>query len=163
MYWMLPLTKMLLAMQLLSFQKAFNGVDIDLRNSPEARAEQVLRCDELQDSLWEMCDQRMSDNDAQLHTLMCALPSILASMPTLLCIQAAVSTLLSNVCHAQKQTQVPTDNTQVCRLLCSDRASAHHSLTGCDHAWTCTTHTSAVLAHDTWRPTELPSVLPVDC
>lgn len=57
------------AVQLLTFQKAFNGVDIDLRSSPEAKAELMLRCDELQDVLWELCDQRMNDNDAQLRTL----------------------------------------------------------------------------------------------
>ncbi|KAL0048541.1 hypothetical protein WJX82_005372 [Trebouxia sp. C0006] len=51
------------------FQKAFNGLDIDLRGSPEARAELLLRCDELQDALWEVCDQRMNDNEAQLRTL----------------------------------------------------------------------------------------------
>lgn len=79
--WIQQFTEILLALQLLSFQKAFNGVDIDLRNSPEARAELVLRCDELQDSLWEMCDQRMNDNDAQLHTLMYAFPSISPLMP----------------------------------------------------------------------------------
>lgn len=58
-----------LLLQLLSFQKAFNGVDIDLRSSPEAKAELMLRCDELQDALWDMCDQRMNDNEAQLRTL----------------------------------------------------------------------------------------------
>ena len=56
-------------MQLEDFQKAFNGLDIDLRGSPEARAELLLRCDELQDALWEVCDQRMNDNEAQLRTL----------------------------------------------------------------------------------------------
>ena len=61
-------------MQLLSFQKAFNGVDIDLRSSPEAKAELMLRCDELQDALWEMCDQRTNDNDAQLRTLRYSAP-----------------------------------------------------------------------------------------
>jgi len=55
--------------QLEDFQKAFNGLDIDLRGSPEARAELLLRCDELQDALWEVCDQRMNDNEAQLRTL----------------------------------------------------------------------------------------------
>ena len=55
--------------QLEDFQKAFNGLDIDLRGSPEARAELLLRCDELQDALWEVCDHRMNDNEAQLRTL----------------------------------------------------------------------------------------------
>ena len=63
------MTNKLHAVQLLTFQKAFNGVDIDLRSSPEAKAELMLRCDELQDALWELCDQRMNDNDAQLRTL----------------------------------------------------------------------------------------------
>lgn len=56
-------------LQLSAFQKDFNGLDIDLRGSPEAGAELLLRCNELQDALWELCDQRMNDNDAQLRTL----------------------------------------------------------------------------------------------
>lgn len=56
-------------LQLSAFQKDFNGLDIDLRSSPEARAELLLRCNELQDALWEICDQRMNDNEAQLRTL----------------------------------------------------------------------------------------------
>lgn len=56
-------------LQLSAFQRDFNGLDIDLRGSSEARAELLLRCNELQDALWELCDQRMNDNDAQLRTL----------------------------------------------------------------------------------------------
>ena len=64
-----PERSLLCGVQLEDFQKAFNGLDIDLRGSPEARAELLLRCDELQDTLWEVCDQRMNDNEAQLRTL----------------------------------------------------------------------------------------------
>lgn len=64
-----PERSLLCAVQLEDFQKAFNGLDIDLRSSPEARAELLLRCDELQDALWEVCDQRMNFNEAQLRTL----------------------------------------------------------------------------------------------
>ena len=56
-------------MQVEAFQEAFNGLDIDLRGSAEAQAELLLRCDELQDALWEVCDQRMNDNEAQLRSL----------------------------------------------------------------------------------------------
>lgn len=64
-----PEWSLLCDVQLEHFQKAFNGLDIDLRGSPEARAELLLRCDELQDALWEVCDQRMNANEAQLRTL----------------------------------------------------------------------------------------------
>lgn len=55
--------------QLADFQKAFNGVDVDLRGSPETRGELLLRCNELQDVLWELCDQRMDDSQAKLSIL----------------------------------------------------------------------------------------------
>ena len=55
--------------QLTDFQKAFNGVDVDLRGSPETRGELLLRCSELQDALWELCDQRMDDSQAKLSIL----------------------------------------------------------------------------------------------
>lgn len=64
-----PEWSLLCGVQMEDFQKTFNGLDIDLRGSPEARAELLLRCDELQDALWEVCDQRMNDNEAQLRTL----------------------------------------------------------------------------------------------
>ena len=56
-------------LQLSAFQKDFNGLDMDLRGSPEARSELLLRCNELQDALWDMCDQRMNNNEGQLRAL----------------------------------------------------------------------------------------------
>ena len=56
-------------MQLADFQKAFNAVDVDLRGSPETCGELLLRCNELQDALWELCDQRMDDSQAKLSIL----------------------------------------------------------------------------------------------
>ena len=68
--------------QLADFQKAFNGVDVDLRGSPEARGELLLRCNELQDVLWELCDQRMDDSQAKLSILKYAAVTDLAEIFT---------------------------------------------------------------------------------
>eukprot|EP00951_Prasinocladus_malaysianus_P039083 scaffold434392_cov24-Prasinocladus_malaysianus.AAC.1 len=50
---------------LAEFQQAFNGVDGDLRKRPEVIAELLLRADELRDALWDVCDKRLEENEAE--------------------------------------------------------------------------------------------------
>ncbi len=47
------------------FLTAFNGVEGDLRVSKEARAELLLRCEELRDALWSLCDKKTEEAEAQ--------------------------------------------------------------------------------------------------
>ncbi|GLC51118.1 hypothetical protein PLESTB_000467700 [Pleodorina starrii] len=47
------------------FLAAFNGVEADLRGSREARGELMLRCEELRDQLWALCDRKMEEAEAQ--------------------------------------------------------------------------------------------------
>ncbi|QDZ23339.1 hypothetical protein A3770_10p58570 [Chloropicon primus] len=43
------------------FQKKFNSIDDDLRRRREAKAELLLRSDELCDTLWDICDKRKKE------------------------------------------------------------------------------------------------------
>ena len=45
----------------LEFQKKFNSIDDDLRRRREAKAELLLRSDELCDTLWDICDRRKKE------------------------------------------------------------------------------------------------------
>ncbi|KXZ56759.1 hypothetical protein GPECTOR_1g684 [Gonium pectorale] len=47
------------------FLTAFNAVEPDLRGSKEARGELLLRCEELRDALWALCDRKMEEAEAQ--------------------------------------------------------------------------------------------------
>ncbi|KAG2499886.1 hypothetical protein HYH03_002175 [Edaphochlamys debaryana] len=47
------------------FLAAFNAVEPDLRGSKEARGELLLRCEELRDALWALCDKKMEEAEAQ--------------------------------------------------------------------------------------------------
>lgn len=47
------------------FQAAFNAVEGDLRPTKEARAELVLRCEEVREALWALCDRKMEEAEAQ--------------------------------------------------------------------------------------------------
>ncbi|KAK9824418.1 hypothetical protein WJX72_010134 [[Myrmecia] bisecta] len=47
------------------FQQAFGNIDADLRGAPETKAELLLRCNELRDALWELCDARLQANEHQ--------------------------------------------------------------------------------------------------
>ncbi|KAL6765964.1 protein associated with central pair microtubule complex [Haematococcus lacustris] len=50
---------------LTQFQKDFNAVDVDARSTRAAQAELLLRCDELRDGLWALCDKKMEDAEAE--------------------------------------------------------------------------------------------------
>lgn len=51
------------------FQRVFNAVDMDLRRNKEAKAELLLRGDELRDTLWDVCDLRLEENEAELAAI----------------------------------------------------------------------------------------------
>ena len=45
-------------------------MDLDLRRLPEAKGELLLRTEELRDSLWEVCDDKLAENQAELEAVM---------------------------------------------------------------------------------------------
>ena len=47
------------------FQRAFNAVDADLRRDSEAKEELQMRADELRDTLWDQCDDRRQEAEAE--------------------------------------------------------------------------------------------------
>ncbi|GFR40940.1 hypothetical protein Agub_g1600 [Astrephomene gubernaculifera] len=47
------------------FLTAFNAVEADMRGSKESRGELLLRCEELRDQLWALCDRKMEEAEAQ--------------------------------------------------------------------------------------------------
>ncbi|EFJ52136.1 hypothetical protein VOLCADRAFT_103155 [Volvox carteri f. nagariensis] len=47
------------------FLTAFNAVEADLRGTRETRGELMLRCEELRDQLWALCDRKMEEAEAQ--------------------------------------------------------------------------------------------------
>ena len=51
------------------FHSAFNAVDADLRRNVEAKEELQLRADELRDRLWDMCDDRREEADAERESI----------------------------------------------------------------------------------------------
>lgn len=48
-----------------AFVARFNGLEMDLRKAKETQAELVLRSDELRDALWEVCDRKMEEAEAE--------------------------------------------------------------------------------------------------
>lgn len=50
---------------LTSFQLEYNTVDADLRRLPEAKGELLLRAEELRDALWDTCDVKLEENQAE--------------------------------------------------------------------------------------------------
>ncbi len=49
-----------------SFQASFNAIDLDMRRLEDAKAELILRSDELRDSLWDICDERLRTAEREL-------------------------------------------------------------------------------------------------
>ncbi|GIL73035.1 hypothetical protein Vretimale_4669 [Volvox reticuliferus] len=47
------------------FLTSFNAIEADLRGSRETRGELMLRCEELRDQLWALCDRKMEEAEAQ--------------------------------------------------------------------------------------------------
>lgn len=47
------------------FQRAFDAIDGDVRKKQEVIAELLLRADELRDALWDVCDQRLQENEEE--------------------------------------------------------------------------------------------------
>jgi hypothetical protein len=50
---------------LAEFMTAFNAIAPDLRKRPEVMGELLLRADELRDALWDVCDSRLAENEAE--------------------------------------------------------------------------------------------------
>eukprot|EP00803_Ostreobium_quekettii_P002527 evm.model.scf_1208EXC.6 EVM.evm.TU.scf_1208EXC.6 scf_1208EXC:28213-40026(-) len=51
------------------FQDDFNSVDGDLRSREDVKAELMLRCEELRDAAWEVCDAKLHDSQAELQRI----------------------------------------------------------------------------------------------
>ena len=47
------------------FQHAFNDIDLDHRRDPKTIGELLLRADELRDSLWDVCDEKLAEATAE--------------------------------------------------------------------------------------------------
>ena len=56
-------------MQVSAFQASFNSVDLDFRPEPETKAQLALRCNEAQDALWDVCDERQRQNEQLANTI----------------------------------------------------------------------------------------------
>lgn len=52
-------------LQVAEFAAAWQATDADLRNAAETQAEQVLRCREARDALWDLCDGRQEANESR--------------------------------------------------------------------------------------------------
>jgi len=55
---------------LTTFQVEYNAVDLDMRRLPEAKGEMLLRAEELRDALWDVCDTKRDENQAELERIM---------------------------------------------------------------------------------------------
>ena len=52
-------------LQVAEFATAWQAIDADLRSAAETQAEQVLRCREARDALWDLCDRRQEANESR--------------------------------------------------------------------------------------------------
>ena len=52
-----------------AFVREYNAVSLDLRREPAAKAELVLRGEELRDRLWDVCDAKLREDEAQMARL----------------------------------------------------------------------------------------------
>eukprot|EP00854_Cymbomonas_tetramitiformis_P007823 gene7823-9291_t len=55
---------------LTDFQREYNAVDLDLRRYPDAKGEMLLRAEELRDTLWDICDKKLEENEGERDAIM---------------------------------------------------------------------------------------------
>ena len=57
------------AISIADFKNAFNAIHQDLRKEEDVKGEWMLRCEELQEALWKICDRKIAQHEQLVLSL----------------------------------------------------------------------------------------------